>query len=745
MKKVILKIDGMSCSACKNTLEKYLNKQEGVSASVNLVMQQAFIKYDEKLVTLNDLDKFVFDAGYTSLGIFDEKMETKKDRKKLVFFIFTFLIIIFMYIIMSSIFNLPIFNFLNVKKNPIVYIISLFILTVPFLIYGKDILISGIKKIIKKSPNMDSLVTMGVLITFIYSFVYFILVLCGNNYIDHIYFESCAMILYFVKLGKIIDSRSKEKTRESISELVQITPSYALLKKDDKEIELTIDDVKKGDILIAKPGMKIAVDGVIVKGVSHLEESFITGESLPVKKTVDEKVIAGSVNIDGIIEYKALKIGKDSMISEIVRLVSESVNTTSKIERIVDKVSSIFVPTIIGISILTFIIYLIIGKTFVESILTLVTILVVSCPCALGLATPLAIVVSVGCCARNGILIRKSETLEYLSKIDTIVFDKTGTLTYGDIRISRLANYSDYSNNKLLNIVASLEHYSTHPIANAFKMYDPKYEVVDFLNIEGMGITGKIGNRDFLVGNNKFLKHYDIENKYMEVEENFSSLGNSILYVVEKKTIIGIIGVKDIVRKNTKKIIESLKNKNIDVILLSGDKLETANIIANSLAIDEVKAEMLPKGKKEFIENLQNNGKKVMMVGDGINDALSLSSAIVGVSMKGSVDIALNSSDVIILNDSLYKIIDLLNIGKKTIRIIKENLFWAFFYNFLMIPIAIGVLKPFSISLNPMIASIMMTFSSLTVVFNSLRLRNINNKKFTLKKININRWHNEKK
>ncbi len=745
MKKVILKIDGMSCSACKNTLEKYLNKQEGVSASVNLVMQQAFIKYDEKLVTLNDLDKFVFDAGYTSLGIFDEKMETKKDRKKLVFFIFTFLIIIFMYIIMSSIFNLPIFNFLNVKKNPIVYIISLFILTVPFLIYGKDILISGIKKIIKKSPNMDSLVTMGVLITFIYSFVYFILVLCGNNYIDHIYFESCAMILYFVKLGKIIDSRSKEKTRESISELVQITPSYALLKKDDKEIELTIDDVKKGDILIAKPGMKIAVDGVIVKGVSHLEESFITGESLPVKKTVDEKVIAGSVNIDGIIEYKALKIGKDSMISEIVRLVSESVNTTSKIERIVDKVSSIFVPTIIGISILTFIIYLIIGKTFVESILTLVTILVVSCPCALGLATPLAIVVSVGCCARNGILIRKSETLEYLSKIDTIVFDKTGTLTYGDIRISRLANYSDYSNNKLLNIVASLEHYSTHPIANAFKMYDPKYEVVDFLNIEGMGITGKIGNRDFLVGNNKLLKHYDIENKYMEVEENFSSLGNSILYVVEKKTIIGIIGVKDIVRKNTKKIIESLKNKNIDVILLSGDKLETANIIANSLAIDEVKAEVLPKGKKEFIENLQNNGKKVMMVGDGINDALSLSSAIVGVSMKGSVDIALNSSDVILLNDSLYKIIDLLNIGKKTIRIIKENLFWAFFYNFLMIPIAIGVLKPFSISLNPMIASIMMTFSSLTVVFNSLRLRNINNKKFTLKKININRWHNEKK
>ena len=725
MKKVILKIEGMSCSACQNRVEKYLNKQEGVNASVNLVMAQALIEYDEVKVTIDDLERFVKESGYKSLGVYQEEKEEKKDNTKYYLIILAFVIILLMYVSMSHMIGLPVIPFLHMLKHPINYGIALLILTIPFIIFGFDIIKSGIIKLIHKSPNMDSLVTIGVLASFTYSLVNLILIILGNKMlVEYLYFESSAMIIFFIKLGRFIDKNSKEKTKEAIKELVQITPQSALIKTKNGEKEVTIDEVKKGDILICKPGMKIAVDGVIINGETHLDEAFITGESLSKKKTKDDKVIAGSINIDGYIEYKAERIGPDSTISEIVRLVVEASNTKAPIQRLADKVSGYFVPGIIIISLLTLIIYMILGNPLNEAIISFVTVLVVACPCALGLATPLAVVVSVGRSAKEGILIKTSETLENAHKVDTIIFDKTGTLTYGNLKIFKINNYSKYQDKEILVLISSLEKNSTHPISNAFKDYfDSKIKVEKFKNIEGIGLYGIINKKEIYVGNNKLFKKLNINNNHSKDEQELIENGNSIIYVIENKKVIALIGVKDIIRDNASNTIKELKSLNKEIIMLSGDNEVTAKIIANELGIDNVIANVLPKEKEKVIKELINENKNVMMVGDGINDAPSLATANIGLSINGGTDIAGDSADVILMQDDLSKIVTLLNISKKTVRIIKENLFWAFIYNILMIPIAIGLLKPLGISITPMIASISMTISSLCVVFNSLRLR----------------------
>ena len=729
MKKVVLKIDGMSCSACQNRVEKYLNKQDGVSASVNLVMAQALIEYDENKVSLEDLDRFVSESGYKSLGVYNEKEETKKDNSKYYLIVFAFLTILLMYVSMGHMVGLPMIPFLHMINHPINYGICLLILVIPYLIFGFDILKSGITKLIHKSPNMDSLVTIGVLSSLIYSSVNLVLIINGNySLVENLYFESVSTIIFFIKLGRYIDKKSKEKTKEAIKELVQITPKTALMKTKDGECEVTIDEVQKGDILICKPGMKIAVDGVIVFGETHIDESFITGESTPSKKCNQDKVIAGSINIDGYIEYKAKKIGPDSTISEIVRLVVEATNTKAPIGRLADKVSGIFVPSIMIIAVLTLIVYLILGHSFNESIISFVTVLVVACPCALGLATPLAIVISEGKSAREGILVKTSETLEESHKIDTIIFDKTGTLTYGKLKISEFFNYSNYKDKELLSMVASLENNSNHPISNAFKVWANdnkiKYEKIeDFSNISGIGLSGTCNNKKIYVGNNKILSKLKITNKYKQEEKRLANQENSIVYVVEDKNVIALIGVKDTIRDNAKNTISKLKEMKKDIIMLSGDNEVTSNRIGQLLGIEKIVANLLPKDKEKYLRKLKNEGHMIMMVGDGINDAPSLASSDIGVSVNSGTDIAADSADVILMNDDLSKIIKLLNISKKTIRIIKENLFWAFFYNVCMIPIAIGLLKPYGITLSPMFASIAMVISSLTVILNSLRLR----------------------
>ena len=731
MQKVILSIGGMSCSACSSGLEKYLNKQDGIiKASVNLVLGQALIEYEDNLV-LDDLNRFVKEAGFESLGIYDETKKENKQKGKKTLIIFSILSIIVLYISMSHMLHLPVIPFLHMIKYPINYSACLLILSIPYLFYGFDIFKSGYKNLIHKTPNMDTLVSIGVLSSFLYSLFGTIMILNGKiEYVERLYFESACIVIYFIKLGRFIDLRSKEKTKEAIKDLVQITPTKAIVKINNGEKEISIDEVKKGDILICKPGIKVAVDGIITKGSSHIDESFITGESIPVKKEMDEMVVAGSLNLDGYIEYKAERIGKDSTISEIVRLVVEATNTKAPIARIADKVSGIFVPSIMIIAFLTLIIYLLLGTDINSSLTHFVTVLVVACPCALGLATPLAIVVSEGLCAKNGILVKTSETLENAHKVDTIVFDKTGTLTYGNLKISKIFNYSNYSEKELIRIVASIESKSTHPIANAFINYtnDNKLKLInvsDFINLTGVGLTAKLKKNEYYIGNSKILKKLNIDNTYIKDEEELSQQGNSIIYVIENHKVIAVIGVKDIVRANSKKVMKELKKLNKQVIMLTGDNELTANVIAKEIGIDEVIANVLPKDKVNKIKELMSLNKQVMMIGDGINDAPSLAMANIGVSISSGTDIANNSADVILMNDNLINLLNLITISNRTIRNIKQNLFWSFFYNICMIPIAIGLLSRWNINMNPMVAGFAMTISSLTVIFNALRLKKL--------------------
>lgn len=731
MKKVVLSIEGMTCSACSNGLEKYLNKQEGIkSAAVNLVMANASIEYDEKILNIDNLNEFVRKAGFKSLGEFKEiKIEGKNKKEKIKFIMFTILAIILMYIAMGHMIHLPTLSIIDVNQNPIGYTICLLVFAIIFMIYGFDILKNGYKNLIHRTANMDTLVGIGVISSFLYSLYNIILLFRGNNEaIHHLYFESVVMVIYFIKLGRYVDGISKDKTKEAIQKLVKIPPESATIKVNGKEKIVTIDEVHKGDIVISKPGERISVDGEIIDGKTHLDESFITGESKPITKSVGNKVIAGSINYDGYIEYKAEKIGKESAISEIVKLVVEASNTKAPIAKIADTVSGYFVPIVIAISILTFIIYLILGYGFENALITFVTVLVVACPCSLGLATPLAIVVSEGKCASNGILIKKSEILENAQKVNTIVFDKTGTLTYGTLKIAEIKNYSNMSNQKLLHLVGSIESKSTHPIGKAFTDYlkDNKLvtlQVKEFGNVSGFGIIGRIDEQKFIIGNSKILESYKIKNIYEKDEKELAAKGNSIVYVVQNEKIIALIGVNDIVRENSRQVINELNSKNIDTIMLTGDNKETAEKIAKDIEITEVIANVLPNEKTNIIKKLKQENNYVMMCGDGINDSPALAIADIGVSVKSGTDIAMDSSDVILTKNDLNSILNLIDISKKTIRIIKQNLFWAFFYNALMIPIAIGILKPIGISISPMVASLAMVFSSITVILNTLRLK----------------------
>lgn len=734
MQRIILSIDGMTCSACSNGLEKYLNKQNGIyNASVNLVMANATIDYDEKILDIPKLETFVKKAGFKSLGEFKEiKFETKSKNEKTKLIIFTILAIILMYISMGHMLNLPALPYLDPHKHVYPYMITLLLLTISFLIYGFDIIKNGYKNLIHNTPNMDTLVAIGVLTSFLYSLYNMYLVFKGNqNAIMNLYFESSAIVIYFIKLGRFIDGASKDKTKEAISKLVTITPTKATIKKEDTYKEVTLDEIKKGDIVICKAGEKITVDGEIIYGKAHFDDSFITGESKPINKTIGAKVLAGSLNYDGYIEYKAEKIGKDSTISEIVRLVIEASNTKSPISKVADKVSGIFVPIVILIAIITLILYLLITKDLSESLITFVTILVIACPCSLGLATPLAIVVSEGKCASEGILIKKSEILENVQKVDTIIFDKTGTLTYGKLKISKVINYSNLEDQKLLQLAASLEAKSSHPISKAFEGYMSEnnvtqLEVSDFENIPGFGIKGKVENEEIMLGNSKLLDKYNIENNHAGDENVLSSNGNSIIYVIKNNEIIALIGACDIIRENVPNVIKELQDQGITTVMLTGDNKKTASKIAEELDINIVYSNVVPSEKAEVIKRLKEENKYVMMCGDGINDSPALSLSDIGVSINGATDIAMDSSDIILTQNNLNSILKLINISKKTFKIIKQNLFWAFFYNLIMIPIAIGILKPIGITITPMIASLAMVFSSITVILNTLRLKKLN-------------------
>ena len=728
MKKVLLKIDGMTCSACSTGLEKYLNKQEGVKATVNLVMNNANIEYDENKYDISDLEKFVAKAGFISLGIDKlEKEEKKKSKEKYILIGITVISLLILYISMSHMVGLPVIPFLDMMKYPINYAVSLWVLSSIVIFLGKDIIKNGIKNLIHFTPNMDTLVTIGVASSYFYSIFSTYMILTGKTkYVESLYFESSAIVLFFIKIGKYIENINKDKTKKAIQDLMTITPNNAVVEREGKEYIVTIDEIKKGDIVICKPGEKIAVDGIIVNGITHINESFITGESIPVKREKGSKVIAGSINFEGTIKYEAQKIGKESTVSEIVRLVVEATNTKAPIAKIADKISGYFVPVVIIIAIVSFISWLIISRDFGTALNVFVSILVVACPCSLGLATPLAIVVSSGVASKKGILIKNSEALENAHKIKTIVFDKTGTLTKGELIVSKIYNYTELKNEDIMNVVAKIESKSEHPIAKAIRKYVVNLEndihVEDFKAIPGYGVSAVVENEKYLIGNKKLMAENGIEIENSNNEEDLICIGNSILYVAKNNKIIALIGVKDVVKENAKKVVAKLKEQHINVVMLTGDNEKTAEYIASELGINNVIANVKPREKAETINKLKKYGM-VAMCGDGINDSVSLVTADIGISISTGTDIAMDSSSVVIMNDNLDKINELISISKKTITNIKQNLFWAFFYNICMIPIAMGVFSKIGVKLNPMLAALAMTISSLTVVLNALRLR----------------------
>ena len=716
MKNIILNVGGMTCSGCSAGLEKYLNKQDGIfSASVNLVLATVKIEYDENLLDVNKLNKFIEESGFTSYG--EEYNKNKRKPERFVLLIYTVLTILLMYISMGNMFKIKMPNIIDMHSNPIIYAVSLAVITFLYFIYGFGIIKSGIKNLVNKMPNMDSLIMIGVIVNYLYSLFNMILVFRGDmNGLHHLYFEASAMTILFVKIGRFIDKNNRIKATDAVKGLVSVTPKNAVKLVDGEEKTVTINEISKGDIIVCRPGEKIAVDGIVRKGRTNINEALITGESKPVHKEIGDEVIAGSINCNGYIEYEAVRIGRETNISNIVKMVVEATNSKTEIQKFVDKVSGIFVPAIFIIAVLASILNFVIIRDISIAVNVFVTVLVVACPCALGIATPLAMVVSIGKLSKNGIFIKSSESLEILKDIKNVVFDKTGTLTNGKFSIVE-KNISDEN----MLILQSIEFNSKHPIAQSICEFSNfnKIEVTDFREIEGYGLQADIGNTTYYVGSSKFVKEQCINNIYENDEERFLSKGYTIVYLFNNDGVLGIVGLADTVKDGVKDLIQELKNMNKNIYMLTGDNEASAKIIANEIGIDNVESNLTPKQKLVYVSNMNDDTNSVMMVGDGINDSPSLKSAAIGVSVEGGSDISADSSDIILMNSNIGIISLLLKVGKKTNRIIKQNLFWAVFYNCLMIVIATGLLP---IHINPMIASMAMMMSSLMVVFNSLRL-----------------------
>ena len=716
MKNIILNVGGMTCSGCSAGLEKYLNKQDGIfSASVNLVLATVKIEYDENLLDVNKLNKFIEESGFTSYG--EEYNKNKRKPERFVLLIYTVLTILLMYISMGNMFKIKMPNIIDMHSNPIIYAVSLAVITFLYFIYGFDIIKSGIKNLVNKMPNMDSLIMIGVIVNYLYSLFNMILVFRGDmNGLHHLYFEASAMTILFVKIGRFIDKNNRIKATDAVKGLVSVTPKNAVKLVDGEEKTVTINEISKGDIIVCRPGEKIAVDGIVRKGRTNINEALITGESKPVHKEIGDEVIAGSINCNGYIEYEAVRIGRETNISNIVKMVVEATNSKTEIQKFVDKVSGIFVPAIFIIAVLASILNFVIIRDISIAVNVFVTVLVVACPCALGIATPLAMVVSIGKLSKNGIFIKSSESLEILKDIKNVVFDKTGTLTNGKFSIVE-KNISDEN----MLILQSIEFNSKHPIAQSICEFSNfnKIEVTNFREIEGYGLQADIGNTTYYVGSSKFVKEQCINNIYENDEERFLSKGYTIVYLFNNDGVFGIVGLADTVKDGVKDLIQELKNMNKNIYMLTGDNEASAKIIANEIGIDNVESNLTPKQKLVYVSNMNDDTNSVMMVGDGINDSPSLKSAAIGVSVEGGSDISADSSDIILMNSNIGIISLLLKVGKKTNRIIKQNLFWAVFYNCLMIVIATGLLP---IHINPMIASMAMMMSSLMVVFNSLRL-----------------------
>lgn len=741
MKEVNLKILGMSCASCAAGIQSSISKIKGVEkVSVNFATEKMYLSLDDFIINLQDIIHEIEKMGYKAEQesnnfekyVLQQKMELSKLLKKLILSaIFTIPLFLISMLPMIGGFGGILSSFIQPDINPLNYALIQLILTIPIVIAGRKFYTVGFRLFFKLKPNMDSLIAIGTSSALIYSVYGTYEIIRGNvHFAHHLYFETVGVILTLILLGKFLEAISKGKTSESIKKLVGLAPKTAILIKGDEELEVPIEQIKEGDIILVKPGAKVPVDGEIILGSSSFDESMLTGESIPVFKNVGDKVFAISLNKTGAFRLKATKVGQDTVFSQIIKFVEQAQMQKMPIAKIVDKVSGYFVPVVCLIALISALIWFFSTFDIALSLNIFISVLVIACPCALGLATPTAIMVAVGKGAERGILIKNGEVLETTYKLDTIIFDKTGTITEGNPRLTNFLIFSDIDENKFISIIASLEKVSEHPLADAIVNFAkeknlPLLNIKNFNSITGKGVEGEVEKSKVLIGNYRLIKERGFEvDKYNEKIENFINQGKTPVYAVIDNKIEGVIFVSDTIKKSSKDAISVLKDKGIEIFMITGDNYKTASFIANQVGIDNVFAEVLPKDKADNVLKLQQKGKNVAMVGDGVNDAPALAQANVGIAIGSGTDIAIESADIILVKSDLQDVYEAINLSKRTINNIKQNLFWAFAYNILGIPIACGLLYIFGGPLlNPMFAGLAMSLSSVSVLLNALRLK----------------------
>lgn len=757
MKKVKFDIQGMTCSSCASHVEKAVNKLDGVkSVNVNLLSNNMIITYDENILNNEKIIQSVKDIGYGA-SIAEKLKEGKgkeenvhktkdhiKSMKNRLIISICFLIPL-MYIAMHHMlyewFRLPVPQIVKTlfhgNENAVSFGFTQFLLLIPIIYVNRNYFIIGFKRLFKGTPNMDSLIAIGSTAATLYGIfaIYMIGYGLGHNQIGiverysmDIYFESAGTILTLITVGKYLETKSKGKTSDAISKLINLAPKSAIVLREGKEVEIDLEKIVLGDIIVVRPGGSIPVDGVIIEGRGAVDQSSITGESLPVEKTIGDSVVSGTINKNGYLKMKATKVGDNTTLAQIIKLVEEASNSKAPISKIADKVSGVFVPAVIIIAVVTVIIWLIAGQSFEFALTMGIAVLVISCPCSLGLATPVAIMVGTGKGAENGILIKSAETLELLHLVDTVVLDKTGTITEGKPKVTNIISLTNEK--ELLKIAGSLEKNSEHPLAEAImeRVKEEKIDLIDITNFEavsGRGVKGKTDGKEYFAGNIAFMQENNIDISGIISQSNeLLEQGKTVLYFANNNTVIGMIAVADTIKATSYEAIKELKKENIEVIMITGDNKIVAETIGNELGISKVISEVLPQDKEKEVEKLQAQGKKVAFVGDGINDSPALVKADVGIGIGSGTDIAIESADSVIMKDSLLDVVTAIDLSRAVIRNIKMNLFWAFFYNCIGIPVACGIFYPvFGLKLNPMIGAAAMSLSSVCVVTNALRLR----------------------
>ena len=740
------KVTGMTCSACSSRVEKCVEKLDGVNTvSVNLLTNSMQVDFDENKLTEEKIADSVIQAGY-GMEIPTGKSEKKEEKediveknienmKKRTIWSFIFLIPL-MYVAMGHMAGLPQPSFLRGDANAVSFALTQLLLCIPVLYINRAYFERGFRSLIHGAPNMDTLISVGSGASLIYGIFAIYRMGYGlgtqnmelvHRYLHDLYFESAVMILALINIGKYLEARSKGKTSEAIQKLMDLAPKTALVERNGQVVEIAAEDMLTGDILQVKPGSSIPADGVVIEGRTSVDEAAITGESMPVEKKEGDTVTAATLNKTGFIRMRAARVGQDTTFSQIIRLVEEASSSKAPIARMADKIAGIFVPTVMGIALLTGIVWLLMGAEFEFALSCAIAVLVISCPCALGLATPVAIMVGTGKGAENGILIKSGEALEITHNVQSVVLDKTGTITEGKPVVTDIISFG-MSENKILEISAALEKKSEHPLAEAVLLKAKGMELPNaenFAAIPGKGITAKIQGNIYYAGNQKLMQEQGISSeKALSSMEKLSKEGKTPLILADEKQVFGIIGVADVVKPTSAKAIQELKKLGIQVIMLTGDNARTAKAIQKQLDIDTVIAEVLPQDKEREISRLQEEGKTVAMVGDGLNDAPALARADVGIAIGAGTDVAIESADIVLMKNDLQDVATAIELSKAVIRNIKENLFWAFFYNVCGIPLAAGVLYPvFGLKLSPMFGAAAMSLSSLFVVSNALRLR----------------------